>query len=504
VLLFANAIVFDGTGRDPVIGSVVVKDGRIDAIVEGTATPPMGDGEVVDCRDLALAPGFIDVHSHSDIKLLHRHPAKTDQGVTAEVVGNCGFSAFPCGGRAAEVREYGNAILSGGEEAWEWPHAKAYLADAERRSADCHVQSLVGHGTLRTAVAGSRQGALTAAEMDQALGLLRESFEQGATGISTGLMYAPGSSAPREELLEICKLTARMGKIYTTHMRSYSDDLLPSIQEQLDLARESGCRLQISHLQTVGRRNWDKQVRALDMLQQARQDGIDVEFDSYPYLAGSTVMTQLLPQWTLDGGAAAMVARLTDAAQREQILAQMKVAMPQRWSDIIVAGVASEKNQHMVGSNVEALATAAGHEPAEFALDLMVEEQGQVSIVSFNQSDENLRALLTNPLCTVISDGFYVRGRPHPRLYGTFPSLLGELCRDRMWMTMPEAIYRITGKPAERFGLAGRGRIAVGYRADLVLFDPESIASQATYDAPEQAPLGIRAVYRDGHRVPVA
>ncbi|MBL8210587.1 MAG: amidohydrolase family protein [Bryobacterales bacterium] len=500
MLLFRNALIFDGSGKAGVHGSVMVKDGRIEALLPADAAAPAGCS-VVESQGLALAPGFIDVHSHSDIRLLHRHPAKTDQGVTAEVVGNCGFSAFPCGARAPEVRAYSNAILSGGEEAWEWQNAKAYLRDAESRSANCHVQSLVGHGTLRTAVAGARQGALTASELDQSLGLLRESFEQGATGVSTGLMYAPGSSAPREELLEICRLSARMDKICTTHMRSYSDDLLASIQEQLDLAKESGCRLQISHLQTVGRRNWDKQARALELLEQARVQGIDVEFDSYPYLAGSTVMTQLLPQWTLDGGAAAMVARLTDVAQRQQIQREMRTAMPQRWSDIFVAGTGSAKNEPLVGKDVETLAAAAGKDPGEFALDLLVEEEGQVSIVSFNQSEENLRALLTHPLCTVISDGFYVKGRPHPRLYGTFPSLLGDMARDRGWLTMAEAVYRITGKPAERFRLSGRGRIAPGYLADLVLFDPATIASRATYDDPEQAPKGIHAVYRGGERI---
>lgn len=498
VLLFAGASIFDGSGAAAFPGHVLVEAGRIHSVHRA---PVPGEHTVIDCRGLALAPGFIDLHSHSDLKLLECDHAKTAQGVTSEVVGNCGFSAFPSGANAAAVRDYGNAILNGGQSQWRYANAKAYLDDASRRATDCTVHALTGHGTLRTAVAGSKQGALSAPELDRLLALLREAFEGGAAGVSTGLMYAPGSSAPREELLAICRMAASLGKIHTTHMRSYSDDLPASVEEQLALARESGCRLQISHLQAVGRRNWDKQARVLDRLVEARAQGIDVEFDSYPYLAGSTVMTQLLPQWTLEGGPPALVRRLHDTATRQRILAEMRQSMPQRWSDIVIAGIDARENHPMTGRTIEDLALERAASPPEFALDLLAAHEGRVSIVSFNQSDENLRALLTHPLCTVISDGFYVNGRPHPRLYGTFPSLLGEMSRERQWLPMADAVRRITAKPASRFGLSQRGRIEPGYHADLVLFDPAAVASRATYENPRQSPTGIRAVYREGRAI---
>jgi len=281
-------------------------------------------------------------------------------------------------------------------------------------------------------------------------------------------------------------------------MRSYGDGLLPAVDEQLDLARATGCRLQISHLQAVGRRNWDKQRAALDKLEQAHREGIDVAFDSYPYLAGSTVLQQILPQQALDGGVDRLLARLRDPQSRARLRDETTRSMPQEWSDIFIASVASPERQAVVGRDIASLAREAGCDPAEFAFDLLASERAQVTIVSFNQSESNLRELLAHPLCSVISDGLYVRGRPHPRLYGTFPFLLGEISRDRGWLSLAEAVHRITARPAARFHFAGRGRLAPGFQADLVLFDPLTIAGPATYDAPTTAPLGIRMVLLDG------
>ena len=459
------------------------------------------DAEVVDCTGLALAPGFIDIHSHSDLQVLRSDRAKADQGVTAEVVGNCGFSAFPCGSHADGVRAFADPILYGAGEEWQWPDARGYFGDSRARARFCHVESLVGHGTLRTAVAGPRQGPLGSADLDAMEGMLADCLAGGAAGFSTGLMYAPGSSAPREELLRLCRVVARAGRIYTSHMRSYGDQLLEAIEEQLDLARQTGCRLQLSHLQAVGRRNWDKQRRALDRLEAAREEGIDVAFDSYPYLAGSTVLTQLLPQSALDGGTDALLERLTEPATRARLLKETRDGMPQQWSDIVVSSVASAKRQDHVGRTIADLAERAGHDPAEFVFDLLIEERAQVLMISFNQSEQNLRELLTHPLCTVISDGFYVEGRPHPRLYGTFPSLLGEVSRERGWLSLADAVHRVTNRPATRFSLARRGLLAAGYVADIVLFDPATVAGKANYDEPKTPPTGIRRVYLEGRRI---
>jgi dihydroorotase/N-acyl-D-amino-acid deacylase len=451
---------------------------------------------VLDCAGLTIAPGFVDGHSHSDLQALENRPEKALQGVTTEVVGNCGFSAYPAADLPA-LRDFANGLFRGGDD-WGWPTAAEYLADAASRARLVNVVSQVGHGTLRIAVAGTRLGPLSEAQVDRMEQLLDESLAAGACGFSTGLMYSPGESAPFDELERLCRVVARRGKIYTTHMRDYGFRLGEAVGEQLELARRTGCRLQISHFQAVGEANWGRQGPALEQIESARAEGIDVAFDCYPYVAGSTVLSQLLPQWALEGGNPGLVARLTDPDSRARIARETIAGMAHRWTDLYISAVASADNQAVVGRNIEEIAAMRGCEPIDVVLDLIVEERGAVNMLEFNQSEENLRQTLTHPLSNVISDGFYVNGRPHPRLHGTFPELLGRVCRDKAWMSLPDAIRKITSRPAERFGLTDRGLVRSGYRADLVVFDAERIGSPATYDVPEQAPVGIRHVIRDG------
>jgi N-acyl-D-amino-acid deacylase len=353
---------------------------------------------------------------------------------------------------------------------------------------------------LRIWEAGLRQGALSKRELDAMQQRLAEELQEGACGFSTGLMYAPGSSAPREELVALCAVVARHDKTYATHMRDYSDRLVEAVDEQIELARQTGCRLQISHLQAVGARNWPLQQVALERIERARDAGIDVTFDCYPYICGSTVLTQLLPQWVLDGGVGSMVARLADPELRPKISARTDADLAQGWNNIFIAAVASPKNRGLVGKSVAEIASV-GQPPVEAAIDLLIEEQGQVNMLEVNQSEANLRQTLSHPLSNVISDGFYVQGRPHPRLSGTFPLLLGEICLRRGWLTLPEAIRKITDLPAQRFRIPKRGRLAPGYFADVTVFDPATVGSPATYENPRLAPMGIRHVFRNGRQV---
>jgi dihydroorotase/N-acyl-D-amino-acid deacylase len=496
-LLLSGGTLFDGTGAPGAPGDLLISGETVEAI--GRLNPP-DHVERIDCSGMAICPGFIDAHSHSDLQVLETHTEKIRQGVTAEVVGNCGFSPYPAAKHTDELHQFANGIFRGGDS-WGWPSARAYLAQAAKSAEFATVASLVGHGSLRIAFAGSRLGPLSSSELDAMEGSLKESLQGGATGFSTGLMYAPGSSAPPEELERLCRVVARNGKIYCSHIRDYSFHLEQAIDEQLHLARRTGCRLQISHLQAVGQANWARQERALEKIERARNDGVDVAFDCYPYVAGSTVLTQFLPQSALDGGMAVMVERLQNPGSRKIIAQQIVASLAQQWSDIVISSVGSEKNRPLVGRNLAEIAKLHQKEPVDAMLNLLIEERGEVNIISFNQSEPNLRQTLCDPLSTVISDGFYVKGRPHPRLCGTFPRLLGTIVRRQNWMPLETAIHKVTGKPAERFKIQNRGFLRPRSFADIVVFDPAIVDSPATFEQPELAPVGIKLVLRNGKRV---
>jgi N-acyl-D-amino-acid deacylase len=492
-LLLSGGTIVDGSGGPPFPGGLLVRGDAIAAVGE---VPAVADAEVVDCGGLAIAPGFIDGHSHADLQVLENRPQKLLQGVTTEVVGNCGFSAFPAPDDRGPLHEFADGILCGAGN-WGWATAADYLAEARRR-ARAGVVSLVGHGTLRIWAAGHRPGALTPHELDRMERMLDDSLAEGAAGFSTGLMYSPGAGAPLAELERLCQVTARRGKTCATHMRDYSGRLVEAVDEQLDLARRTGCRLQISHLQAVGKKNWPLQRTALDRIEEARAQGIDVAFDCYPYTRGSTVLTQLLPQWALNGGIQELLLRLENPARRARIAAETDAALAQSWEGIIVSSVATGADRRQIGRTIAEIAFERGQPPAETALDLLVAERGRVNMLEINQSRKNLRATLTHPLSNVISDGFYTTGRPHPRLYGTFPLLLGEICRVRKWLSLAEAIRKITGLPATRCGIDRRGRLTAGWQGDIVVFNPRTIGSPATYEDPEQTPSGIEYVFREG------
>ena len=493
MLLLRNATVIDGTGAPPKTGSILLKGNRIEALGPNVTA---ADCETIDCAGSAVAPGFIDIHSHSDLQVLVGRKEKLKQGVTLEVVGNCGFSPFPHSGDVRTLRDFGAGIL-GKTEGWGWPNAKGYLKALDECSSKDSALSLVGHGSLRIAVCGAAQDSPTQTQLDHMAGILDDSLASGCAGFSTGLMYAPGASAQAPELEHLCKVVAKRGKFYATHMRSYSDTLLEATREQISLAEKTNCRLQISHLQAAGRDNWQRQQPTLEEIEAAHARGVDVEFDIYPYQCGSTVLTQCLPQSALDGGNAALVKRLRDPDMRKTIWKEMK-EKPRYWNDITISSVATAANEQLVGKTVEEIARLREVDPETCAMDILAEENALVNIVSFNQSEENLRQLITHKLCSVITDGFYVRGKAHPRLYGTYPELLGKLVRERKWLSLAEAVHKSTGKPAARLNLADRGILRPGNIADLVVFNPDQISSAATYDEPNMDPRGILHVIKNG------
>ena len=481
-------------------GEVVIRDGRIVSVGNPRSSRSLVKGgaeyNVVDCRGCVIAPGFIDVHSHSDLQVLENRTDKLLQGVTTEVVGNCGFSTYPLPENPQVLRDFANGILCG-DNSWGWSSASDYLASASK-SKVAMVASLVGHGSLRIKVAGNTSRALTRRELDTMSGLLDEALQEGAAGFSSGLMYAPGSGASAQELTTLCRVVARRGGVYATHMRSYSAALVEAVEEQISIAEASGCRLQISHLQAAGPDHWPLQQRAIAAIEQAVARGVDVAFDAYPWLAGSTVLTQVLPQSALEGGIIQLLSRLRDPVQRESI--RTGIQPEARWTGVVVTSVANNAAS-LVGRSIQQIADERESDPESVVMDILLEQQGKVNIVEHCQSMENLHALLTHPLAIVITDGVYTRGRSHPRLYGTFPLLLGDVVRERKWLGLEEAVHKVTGKPAATFHLDNRGRIAEGYVADVTVFDPETIRTDASYEMPAVPPVGIKLVLRNGRAV---
>ena len=495
MLLLSQGTLVDGTGAEPVISSVLLDHGEIIAVESSIAAP---DCDVIDCRGLTITPGFLDLHSHSDLQVLDRRQEKLKQGVTAEVVGNCGFSPFPFAGEdAASLQDFGSGIL-GKPDGWGWRSARDYFDALHRSGASGEAFPLVGHGSLRIAVHGQGQELLTSHELDRLDGLVDDCLAAGCVGLSTGLMYAPGSSANDKELLHLCKAVAKRDKLYASHIRSYSAGLVNAVEEQIGLAERSGCRLQISHLQASGRQNWHLLEPALERIEAARARGIDVEFDIYPYQCGSTVLTQLLPQWALDGGTPALMDRLASGPIRAKLEAELNDKPRGYWADVTISSVNSKENANVIGQTVSEMAALRETGEGNAVLTLLEEENAAVNIISFNQSEENLRRLIAHNLCSVITDGFYVKGNPHPRLHGTYPELLGTLVRQRKWISLAEAVHKSSAKPAARVRLPRRGIVKPGYLADLAIFDAGQVQSRATYAEPAIDPLGIALVLKRG------
>jgi N-acyl-D-amino-acid deacylase len=490
MILLTGGTVYDGSGRPPEIGSVLIDRERIRAVGRMQASSAMQE---VDCCGLAIAPGFIDVHSHSDLEVLEHRAEKIRQGVTAEVVGNCGFSLFPAIEGVDLVPSFDIFERRGSRT---WTDAREYFEDLDRAGSRTNVGALTGHASLRGSVMGMGPEKADAATLERMQSALEESLEQGSLGLSTGLNEVPSSYADLDELTELCKVVERHDALYTSHLRDYKFHLLEAVDEALELGRRTGVAVELSHLQAVGRKNWHVQDVVLEHVEKARSQGVEVGIDAYPYLAGSCHLTQILPTWALAGGTAALMDRLRNPETRGRIAAETDEGMANTWHEIVIAWVAG--NAHLVGKTIKELADERSCAGVETALSLLQENEGRLRIISFNQSEENLRKVLTHPLNVVITDGLWTEGKPHPRTFGTYPLFLGRYVRDLKWMTLSEAINKVTALPAKRFRLKDRGEVRAGCFADLTVFDPERIGTASSYMEPDQLPQGIAHVMVNG------
>jgi len=505
-VLLRGGTVVDGTGSPGRGADVAIVGDRIAAVGD------LSDSEgavTLDASGLTVAPGFIDIHSHSDLALLinSRAESKLRQGVTTEVIGQCGESPAPCPeGRGDTGREFFGAW--GEAVDWTWGSFADYLEALRGQGTSVNVAAVVGHSTIRAVIVGEENRAPTGEEQAAMEAAVEAAVSEGAFGMSTGLVYAPGMFAETEELIGLAAAAARAGGLYFSHIRGERETLLASIGEAVEIGRRAEVGVQIAHLKAEGRANWGKTGAALEALEDAQNSGVEVTFDVYPYTAWGTSLSQLLPAWAREGGRDAMVERLRDPGLRSRVgkeLIAAAAADPGRWERRLLAFVGSEGNRALQGMAIGEIAAGRGAEPEEVVMDLLVEESGQAGMVGFGMCEEDVRRVISHPLAMIGSDsvaaapyGLLGEGHPHPRTYGTFPRVLGRYVREEGVLSLEEAVAKMTSRPAAKLGLRDRGRIAPGMAADIAVFDAETIADRATYEKPHQYGVGVRWVIVNG------
>jgi N-acyl-D-amino-acid deacylase len=509
-ILVKNATVIDGSGGAPHRADVGIADGRI-ALVSPVLS--LEAARTIDAQGLHLAPGFIDPHSHSDLTLLVDPLAqsKIRQGVTTEIVGNCGSSAGPLQGAAiAEVQARTDPL---GLEV-SWSDLSGYIERLRSGGTAVNVVPLVGHNTVRGAVLGYGDVQPDGAQLAAMEVLVADSMEQGARGLSTGLFYPPGHYAHTEEVVALARVAARYGGTYFSHIRSESDRGLSAVAEAVEIGRLAEIPIQIAHLKLAGCRNWSKIEALVALLGDSSHTGVQVGADQYPYDASSCWLAAMLPYWAQEGGAKVVGERLREADVRAELRRDWERdregwenrAGVGDWRGIVISEC--EACPEALGRSIAEIAAESGDDPLEVSLDLIAESEGQVGCVWHGQSEEVVRTLMQLPIVGPGSDGYSLspdgalgRRKCHPRSYGTFPRVLGKYAREEGVLKLAEAVRKMTAMPAGRFGLVDRGMIREGAWADIVLFDAATVRDRATFSDPHQYPVGIPYVVVNGQIV---
>ncbi len=523
-IVIRGGTVYDGTGSAPVRADITVAGGRITAVVPRapdapptptptpTPTPSPSGARVLDATNLAVAPGFIDLHTHSDLSVLldGRAQSKVRQGVTTEVIGNCGFSAFPVApGRRRELVELLAGIGDDPIDPW-WNDLDGYAGAAQEVGLALNLAPLVGHGALRIAVMGLASRAPTRAELAELCALLDHLLDQGAFGLSTGLTYVPSRYADTAELEALGRTLAKRDRLYATHSRGDLPDPYASLDEAAALGRATGVAVQYSHAAINDPGRWGTAAALVERFDAARREGVDICYDVYPYDGSASALTQYLPAWVLDGGVEAMRVRLADPTTFRRAETDVAAGWGERpiawfWDRVLLART-DRVCDAVEGQTIEEAARAAGRSPAAFVLDLCREGGNRVQVVMFYRTEDDMRTFLRHDHALVGSDGAaipYQQGgrRPHPRAFGAHTRVLGRYVRDVGDLDLATAVHRMTGAVAARLNLADRGTIATGKAADVVVFDPATVADRGTYLDPCQPPVGIRHVLVNGQLV---
>lgn len=518
-LLIKGGTIIDGTGKPAFRGDVGVCDDKITAVGDLSGSEA---AETIQAGGLVVTPGFIDIHSHSDFTIMfnRRAESKIHQGVTTEITGNCGLTAAPL---SEEHRQemLDNLLttlgISGAESLpWNWYSFGDYLDHLRTEPLGVNLAPLVGHATLRIAVMGADDRAPTEQEMAAMEELLDRCLGEGAFGMSTGLDYPPDSYSRTSELIRLGRVLARRDAWYTSHIRGEAQTLFQAVDEAIRIGEESGCRVEVSHLKAGGMMNWGKASQLLARLDQARNRGVRVTWDQYPYTAWGSGLVDYIPDWVGAGGREKLAERLRDKAVRKEIRAEIEREVRQGthhlnaapWDRVRIALVQSPENIPLEGKSIAEIAEEQNRDPFDVTFDLLADEKGAVKTLVFCMDEDDVKTIMQHPVTAIATDGRAVapygilgKGKTHPRYYGTFPRVLGRYVREEGLFSLETAVYKMTRMPAERMGLRDRGLIAAGMAADLVVLDPETIIDKATFQDPHQYPDGISKVIVAGRVV---
>jgi N-acyl-D-amino-acid deacylase len=509
-ILIRGGSILDGTGSPWFKGDVAIRDGRIKKVGHVAG----GARKTVDAGGMVVAPGFIDLHTHNDLTVLPFPGAESYimQGVTTAVVGNCGLSMAPLNpDRVDLLRRYLSPFLKADcDYGWNWKSVGDYCSVVEAHGTVQNLVPLVGQGTIRLAVKGFDTTPASKAEMKAMKALLEQSMEEGCFGLSSGLIYPPGSYSTTDELVELAGSLPRYGGLYTTHMRNEGDLLMEALEEAIRIGEENGVPVEVSHHKAGGRLNWGKVCGTLRAMERARARGVEIDCDVYPYTAGSTTVTALLPGWALEGGVDKMLERVQDAKTRQTIREEaargttggenwIKSA---GWGGITIGECPTHHEYE--GKTLEQIFRDKGKfdKPYEALFDWLVEVNGRATMILFVMDEEDVKTVIASPLSSIISDAWSTApaagGKPHPRAYGTFPRVLSRYVRDEKVLSLPEAIRKMTAKPASKFRLVDRGLLREGFWADVVVFNADTVRDMATFSDPHQYPEGIDYVIVNG------
>ncbi|MFC4801246.1 amidohydrolase family protein [Neobacillus sp. GCM10023253] len=508
-LIIRNGKIIDGTGSPWYYGDLAIENGKIAKIGKLTNCQAK---EEIDAKNQVVSPGFIDMHTHSDLVILDEPliEAKVRQGITTDLLGQDGIAAAPLPKEYVSPWRKNLAGLDGNPPIeWDWTTISEYLDKIERNNPSYNLAVLAPHGNIRMEVMGLDNRPATDDEIKQMQDVLRRSLDEGAVGLSTGLIYPPCCFAEMKELEALCQVIAEYGVPLVIHQRSEGDEILESMQELIDMMKRCGAHLHFSHLKNCGKDNWHKTPDVLKKIDQAREEGLEVTFDQYPYTAGSTMLSAILPPWVHAGGTDQLLERLADEGLRKKMIQEMATGFKgwdsmskwAGWDGIIVTSVESAEKQYCVGKTIEQIAELDGRENcAEVALDLILHEKNGVGMIDFVMNEESVKAILAHPAGTIGSDGL-LGGEPHPRAYGSFPRILGKYVREEKVLPLEDMIRRMTSQPARIIGLQDRGILREGLAADIVIFNPDEIIDRATFEKPRQFNLGIDTVIVNGEVV---